>query len=143
MIKAQRNILTLACAMLFLFAITTYVNAQGLSAGTVSGVVVDPNNAIVPNASLTLSNPVTGYKRAAASGTDGSFQFSDVPPNTYQLTISATGFETATQSVVVRTSVPITLKIPLTVGVTTATVDITGIASDVLENVPTTHTDVD
>jgi len=76
MIKAQRNILSLACAILFLFSMMISVKAQGLSAGTVGGVVVDPNNAIIPNATLTLSNPVTGYKRTAATGTDGSFQFS-------------------------------------------------------------------
>ncbi|HJZ79955.1 MAG TPA: TonB-dependent receptor, partial [Pyrinomonadaceae bacterium] len=144
MIKAQRTTLILATAIVFLSSIVIHpANAQGLSAGTVNGVVVDPNGAIVTDATLTLANPVTGYKRTATTGADGSFQFNDVPPNSYQLTISASGFETATQTLVVRASVPINLKIPLTVGAATATVDITGIAADVLENVPTTHTDVD
>ena len=147
MSKAQRHTFTLIYALLSTFySISFAVNpasAQGLSAGTISGTVVDPNNAVVPNATLALSNPVTGYKRTAVTSADGSFQFTDVPPNTYQLTSSATGFETSSQTIVVRTSVPITLKISLVVGAATATVDITGIAADVLENVPTTHTDVD
>jgi hypothetical protein len=147
MIKAQRMIFGSTCAVFFVFvAILTgavSARAQALSAGTVSGTVVDPNNANIPNATLTLANPLTGYKRTATTAADGSFLFNDVPPNNYQLTIVANGFETATQTVMVRSAVPITLKIPLAIGAATATVDITGIGAGVLENVPTTHTDVD
>src|SRR5215472_20943 len=118
-------------------------SAQSLTAGTVSGTVVDPNGAIVPNASVTISNPVTGYNRTVTTGSDGAFQFNDVPPNNYQLSVNASGFEAAAQTLVVRTSVPINVKIPLAIGGTTATVTVSSAASDVLENVPTTHTDVD
>src|ERR1041385_3890515 len=79
------------------------VYAQSLTAGTVTGTVVDPNSAIVPNATVTLSNPVTGYKRTVTTGADGGFQFNDVPPNNYQLSVSASGFEPATQTLQVRT----------------------------------------
>jgi hypothetical protein len=113
------------------------------SAGTVSGVVVDPNSAVVANATVTISNAVTGYKRAANTGPDGSFRFNDVPPNNYQLTVSATGFAAATQTLDVRTSVPISLKIPLNISSATETVTVTGTASETLENVSTAHTDVD
>jgi Carboxypeptidase regulatory-like domain len=147
MIKAQRMVFRSTCAAFFLSIVmlsaTVSLPAQGLTAGTVSGTVVDPDNANIPNASLTLANPVTGYKRTATTAADGSFQFRDVPPNNYQLTITADGFATATQTVVVRSAVPITLKVPLAIGAATATVDITGIGAGVLENVPTTHTDVD
>ena len=118
-------------------------SAQSLTAGTVSGTVVDPNGAIVPNASVTISNPVTGYNRTVTTGSDGAFQFNDVPPNNYQLSVNASGFEPAAQTLVVRTSVPINVKIPLAIGGTTATVTVSSAASEVLENVPTTHTDVD
>ncbi|HEX6718118.1 MAG TPA: TonB-dependent receptor [Pyrinomonadaceae bacterium] len=114
-----------------------------MTAGTVSGTVVDPNNAIVPNAAVTISNPVTGYKRTLTTGTDGSFQFHDVPPNNYQLSVTATGFAPASQSLVVRTAVPINVKIPLEIGTTTESVTVTNSAGEVIENVPTTHTDVD
>jgi hypothetical protein len=147
MIKVQRMIFGSTCAVSFLFFVlltgAVSTPAQALTAGTVNGTVVDPDNANIPNATLTLANPVTGYKRNATTAADGSFLFSDVPPNNYQLTIAASGFETATQTVVVRSAVPITLKIPLAIGAATATVDITGIGAGVLENVPTAHTDVD
>jgi hypothetical protein len=48
--------------------------AQSLgSAGTINGVVTDPNGAVVPNASITISNPITGYKRTAAADDTGAF----------------------------------------------------------------------
>jgi len=143
----KKVIFSIAFAFLISFltlaAMSVPANAQALNAGAVSGVVVDPNNANIPNASVTLSNPVTGYKRTVTSEADGSFQFNDVPPNNYQLSVTATGFAPATQSVTVRSSVPINLKVPLEVSSATETVTVTSNAADVLENVPTTHTDVD
>ena len=58
---AQKSIPAIAFAFLVivLFCITQplKVQAQALSAGTVSGTIVDPNEAIVPNATVTISNP--------------------------------------------------------------------------------------
>src|SRR5437870_342776 len=146
MIKAQRNfILAFAFLVSFLSFSTASIAAKGqaLNAGTVSGVVVDPNGAVVPNASVTISNPITGYKRTTNTDPDGSFRFADVPPNNYQVTASGTGFAPATQTLTVRTSVPISLKISLAISSATETVTVTSNAADVIENVPTTHTDVD
>jgi hypothetical protein len=143
MIKAQRNILTLACAILFLFAITISAKAQGLSAGTITGVVTDPNNAVVPNATVTIANAVTGYTRTATTDAEGAFRFDNVPPNNYQLKASAPGFSSEQQSLVVRASVPISVKVPLAVTTASETVTISSDAAQALENTSTTHTDVD
>jgi hypothetical protein len=144
---AQRNILTIVFAFLILFSalVTTPVpaRAQGLTAGTVSGVVVDPNGAVVPNASVTIANSVTGYTRTVNTDKDGGFRFDNVPMNNYQVSVSATGFAAISESVAVRTSVPISLKIPLAISSATETVTVTSNASDTLENVSTAHTDVD
>jgi hypothetical protein len=121
-------------------------SAQGLgSAGSISGVVTDPNGAVVPGATVTISNPVTGYKRIVNSGADGTYRFNDVPPNNYQISVTAVGFSPAQQSLVVRTSVPVSLNIPLAVGgVGDEIVNVTGgNASDALENIPTSHVDID
>ncbi len=120
------------------------VGAQSMTAGTVSGTVTDPNGAVVPNANVTIANSITGYKKSATTGTDGVFQFVDIPPNNYQIAASANGFSQSAQNVTVRTAVPINLKIALSVGSAAETVTVTGgSASEMLENVPTAHTDVD
>ena len=142
----HRNISAIAfvlIAALTICSFTTNSKAQALSAGTVTGVVVDPNGAVVANATVTIINPITGYKRTVNTDANGSFHFNDVPPNNYQLTVSATGFSAEPQSLAVRTSVPISLKIPVEVSSATETVTVTSAGADVLENVPTTHTDVD
>ena len=118
--------------------------AQGLSSGTVAGTVLDPNNAAVPNANVTIANPVTGYKRTVTSGADGTFRFDNVPPNSYQLSVSASGFNVATKSLDVRSSVPMNIQVPLTVGGASVNVTVSTVsATDVLENEPSTHVDVD
>src|ERR1041385_3106499 len=84
------------------------VIAQALAAGTINGSVVDPNGAVVPNATVTIANAITGYQRTTATDADGNFRFTDVPPNNYQLAVSANGFSANTQTLTVRTAVPIT-----------------------------------
>ncbi|HEV2714885.1 MAG TPA: carboxypeptidase-like regulatory domain-containing protein, partial [Terriglobales bacterium] len=116
---------------------------QALSAGTVTGVVVDPNNAVIPNATVTITNTVTGYTREVNTGTDGAFRFNDVPFNNYQIFASAPGFASEKENVNVRTSLPISVKIPLTVSGAAATVTVTSSGQDILENVPNAHVDVD
>ncbi|MDX6500340.1 MAG: hypothetical protein QOG23_3600 [Blastocatellia bacterium] len=147
MIKAQRNVLSIAiafslCSLAFLLA-NQSTNAQGLSSGTVTGTVVDPNNAVVSNATVTLENAVTGYNRSMTTGADGVFRFDNVPFNTYVYSAAATGFAGSRGSINIRTSVPITLTIPLTVGTATASVTVTSTGADLLENVPSAHVDVD
>ncbi|MDX6694502.1 MAG: hypothetical protein QOF02_2105 [Blastocatellia bacterium] len=145
----HRTIHRFAFCLVLLLAIisasNTHARAQALGgAGTVSGVVTDPNGAVVPSASINIANPVTGYTRTTKTDAEGAFRFDNVPPNNYQLSVTAEGFTTAAQSLTVRTSVPISLKIPLTLSGANASVTIESVnASDVLENVPSTHTDVD
>jgi hypothetical protein len=116
---------------------------QSLTAATVTGTVTDPNDAIVPNASVTIANAVTGYKQTAITNTDGVFVFNNVPLNNYVFSASADGFSVVQKSVAIRSAVPITLNLSLTVGGTSESVTITSNSSEFLENVPSGHTDVD
>ena len=144
---AQKNIFTIAFVVLILVSVfssaSIVTKAQGLSSGTITGVVVDPNNAVVPNATVTIENAVTGYKRSVNTGTDGAFRFENIPFNNYVYSVSAPGFSGVRGSINIRTSVPITLSIPLAVSTATETVTITTNAAEVLENVSSAHTDVD
>lgn len=144
--KTRKSIVPFLFAFIFCSLISLKplsVAAQALNAGTVSGTVTDPNGAVVPNASVTIANAVTGYNRTVATGEDGTFRFSDVPLNTYQIKASAPGFSSEQETLAVRTSVPINVKIPLSVNAASETVTITSIAGDVLENTSTSHTNVD
>ncbi|MBV9211737.1 MAG: TonB-dependent receptor [Acidobacteria bacterium] len=144
--KTVRTIAFSFALLLTIFsAFHTDARAQALgNAGTVAGVVTDPNGALVPNANVTITNPVTSFTRTTTTDADGAFRFDNVPPNNYQLSVNANGFDAATQTLTVRTAVPISLKVQLTIGTAAATVDVNAVnASDVLENIPSTHVDVD
>src|SRR5438128_12026223 len=123
---AQKSFFTIASVFLILVSLfssaSVVAKAQGLSSGTITGVVVDPNNAVVPNANVTIENAVTGYKRSVNTGTDGAFRFENVPFNNYSYSVSAAGFSGARGSINIRTSVPSTLTIPLAVSPATETV---------------------
>lgn len=112
------------------------------TAGSVEGTVVDPSEAVVPGASVKIENAVTGYKRAATTDADGVFRFNGVPPNEYQLTVEASGFVVERQGISVRTQVPISLKISLSLASLESTVTVQS-SANVVESVPMTHTDVD
>ncbi|HWN97953.1 MAG TPA: TonB-dependent receptor, partial [Blastocatellia bacterium] len=112
------------------------------TAGTVQGVVTDPSNAVVSDAGVTIENRITGYKRETSTDATGAFRFDNIPPNTYLLSVSAKGFNVAQQTLTVRSSVPQSLAIALAIAARSETVEVSGVA-DIIETVPTTHTDVD
>jgi hypothetical protein len=110
---------------------------------SVTGTVKDPSGAVIPGATVTIFNPVTGYERTVSTDIQGGFSFPNVPFNPYHMTVSATGFATHVQDVDVNSAVPLNLNIGLELASGKTTVTVTTEPSDLIENVPTTHTDVD
>jgi hypothetical protein len=118
--------------------------AQGGNSGSIEGVVKDSSGGVVANATVEISYSVSGYSRTTTTGSDGSFRFTNVPFNTYHLVVSAAGFASYTLDVDVRSAVPANVAASLKVGsasATTVTVEANG--GDLVENDPTSHTDVD
>jgi hypothetical protein len=133
--------LALALAAVSVFCLASPAQSLG-TAGTVTGTVTDPNGAVVPGASVKIENPVTHFSRTATTDAQGSFRFDGVPQQEYQLSVTASGFNPAQQVVSVRTSVPIEVKVGLAIaGLTSNEVTVTD-TLNMVENVPTTHTDV-
>jgi hypothetical protein len=69
------------------------VSAQNAT-GSLSGVVTDSSNAVVPDAKVVLKNEATETLRDTVSNGSGFFSFQAVPPASYTLTVSAPGFTT-------------------------------------------------
>src|SRR5581483_7412541 len=104
--------------------------------------VLDSSGAAVGQAIVTLHNSVTGYSQNMQSANNGTFHFTNVPPNTYHLEIKAPGFAQYSQEVTVRSSLPIQVKATLAVATSTTTVNVEA-ASEALETDPSAHADVD
>ena len=73
-------------------------SASRLSAqtsGTISGHVVDSTGAVIPDATVTLTNAGTGASRSTVTTGAGNYTFPDVPPANYKVQVTHEGFKTA------------------------------------------------
>jgi hypothetical protein len=136
---------TLALGSLFLlFAIIVPpLFGQSLgNAGTIEGTVVDPAGAAVARAMVTIHNPVTGYRQSTVVGADGTFRFVNIPPNSYHLEVTASGFAVFAQDVSIRSAIPIQFKATLALAGAQTSVTVEG-SGDLIEVDPSAHIDAD
>ncbi len=77
-----------------LFSSGASARAQELGgAGTIQGTVKDATGGVMVSASVSLSNPVSGFRRDSTTDEAGRFSFRNMPPNPYHLEITAQGFQ--------------------------------------------------
>jgi outer membrane receptor protein involved in Fe transport len=92
--------------------------------GSIQGVVKDPTGALVPDAKVTVSQPVTGYKQTAQTDSAGTFKLVNIPFNTYKVHAEATGFQPTDESVDLETTIPFNLDLSLSLEQATAAVTV-------------------
>ena len=130
-------------AALAVYFVASVASANGqTTSGTISGTVVDPSGAVVENAIVQIHNPVSGLDRSASTDSKGDFSFPNVPYNPYHLTVNASGFARNVQDVEIRSAIPVNIKVSLSLAANSDTVTVEA-GSDLVENDPTGHTDVD
>ena len=139
--KIGNLIRILPLAACFFVAVAAHA-AQGGNAGSVRGSVTDPSGAVIPGATVHLTNAVSGLDRTTKTDATGQFEIDNVPFNNYQLRISASGFAALGQSLVLRSSVGTTMKFVLQIAAADSTVTVEA-SGDLVETDPTFHTDVD
>src|SRR2546425_1763378 len=116
-------------AVLLPLLVLTLVSTPGLAqsvTGTISGVVTDPNGAVVGGANVTLQRDQTKDKRDQVTNDSGRFSFAAVQPGIYTLKIEHQGFETLLRTkVVLSANETLALgELPLKTGQVTETVTI-------------------
>ena len=128
---------------LSLFLIVLGAAAQVGNSGSIDGVVKDQSGAAIVNATVEITNVVSGYTRSTASDGNGAYRFTNVPFNPYHMTVTANGFSAYSQDVDVRSGVPTKVDFGLKVGTEVTSVTVESNGGDLVENDPTFHTDVD
>jgi outer membrane receptor protein involved in Fe transport len=101
--------------------------------GSIQGVIKDPTGALVPNAKVVVTQPVTGYQQTTQTDAQGFFKLVNVPFNTYKVRVEASGFQPAEESVDLHTTIPLNVDLSLSVEETTAAVTITTGGEGMLE----------
>ncbi len=123
-----------------LLAPTISLQAQSAS-GTIAGTVTDGSGAVIPGATVTIENPVSGLKRTAKTDAGGQYKFTNLPFNAYHLSAQATGFSQFTTDVPVHSAVAVSPDIKMQVGGASTTVTVTG--DDLVETDTSLHSDID
>ena len=94
----------LVCGLFLLLPLFS-ANAQ-FRAG-IQGTVTDSTGALVPDATVTLTNKETNAKQMTQSSGDGFYRISGLPPGRYSLLIEKTGFKKQSFENVVNAQTPV------------------------------------
>jgi outer membrane receptor protein involved in Fe transport len=106
---------------------------------TVSGTVVDTSNAVVPGATLVLTGPAV--RETAVSDARGAYELRAVPPGSYQLAVSLSGFSPVSRNLLVSSADVVVPALVLAIAPTAETVVVTASKVETsLANAPATMT---
>ena len=120
----MKRFLSVVLAQLFLFACVIGL-AQSAGTGAIAGIVTDQTGAIIPDATIKVTNTATGTMQVINSTSDGRFTAALLQPGTYDLTISKAGFKDAAyHNEVVDVSQTEALNVTLAVGNASQTVQV-------------------
>ena len=109
-----RSTLFKPLAALLLFAAMAFGQSQNANVG---GRVTDPSGASVPNATVNLSQSERSLKTTVQSDSDGRFEFPNVAPGSYDLSVASAGFNEYVQhGIQLLANQPIRIDVKLQVG---------------------------
>ena len=132
--------------VLFAFLVTVFavseMRAQVLY-GSLIGTVSDQSGAVVPTATVTISNAQTGQSRETATDSEGRFSLQNVQAGTYEMKVTSAGFRTLTRtnvaiSINTVTRVPVLLE----VGQVTEQVTVEGAAAALQTDKTDVHVEI-
>ena len=83
--------IVLSGLFLFLLAVAAYAQVD-YSTGTLRGTVTDPQGAVVPGATIGVTNAATRITKTTKSLSDGTYQVPALQPGKYQISFEAAGF---------------------------------------------------
>ena len=84
------------------FAVTIFLSTSliaQVNTASLSGLVTDPSGAAVPNVTVNVTNPSTGYVRTVTTDNAGYYAFQNLPIGDYSIRVEASGFNTDTENV--------------------------------------------
>ncbi|MBS1800505.1 MAG: TonB-dependent receptor [Acidobacteria bacterium] len=117
-----------------LFLCSSFVRGQATT--SLGGRVTDAAGAVVPGASVRLTRTTTGSSRSGITNGSGDYQFSQLAPGRYELTISSQGFTTQKKTgIELLVSQPATINVALSVA--TVSSDVT-VSADIQPTLNTT-----
>ena len=117
-----------------LFLLLPLISANAQFRASIQGTVADSTGALVPDATVTLTNKETGAKQTTQTSGDGFYRISGLPPGSYSLVVEKSGFKKQVlENVVVSAEDAQGLDLVLTTGELAETVTITAETAQAIE----------
>ena len=111
--RSGARVVVLLAVLLLAFQNLSFAQSATTS---LRGTVSDAKGLVVAGAEVTLSNAATGFSRSTKTDGQGTYQFLELPPSAYVLTVEAAGFaKMKRENVVLQVSNPATLNLILEV----------------------------
>jgi hypothetical protein len=122
----MKKLLSLLCFVVLCFIASGTVDALGQTASSsLRGTVYDSTGALIPSAEIKLLDITQGYSRVQKSNAAGAYHFLDIPPGHYDISVTATGFQTTTsKNVILIVDTPSSLDFHLAVGEESTVVEV-------------------
>ena len=122
--KSIRIVLTLG----LMLGLTSALMSQ-VQTGSITGLITDNENNVLPGVTLTISSPSLMGTRTYISTSAGVFRFPALPPGTYSLKAELPGFKTAERDdIVIRVGMVVTLDITMQLASIAEEVAVTAVA---------------
>jgi hypothetical protein len=117
---------TVVGALLVAWAFAGPAAAQ-MTRGAISGTVRDATGAVVPGATVTVTNTGTNQAKTAVSDAQGFYRVGALEPGRYSVRTELAGFSTVeSRDIPVRTASEVSLNVELKVGGATEAITVTG-----------------
>ncbi len=129
---------------LTMLVFTTTLSAQLSTRATITGTVTDSSGAVVPDATVTLTDNATKVATQTLSNHDGVFVASDLTVDTYTVTFAKTGFKSYTVTgVELHPTETVSVNGSLSVGSTSQTITVEAASTQVETSTPEVSADID
>ncbi len=110
---------------LFVIAILLASPAWAQFTSNVQGAVQDSSGAVVPKATVILTNVGTQATRTTVTDPDGNFRFVSLAPGSYKLSVEASGYSRSESTITLLTEQNLNVPVTLKVGAVTEAVTVT------------------
>ena len=118
-------------AITLILSASVFASAQ-FDTGTITGFVTDSTGAVLPQATVTVSNVATNFQKTMRTDARGGFTASSLPLGNYVVSAKAASFaEASSQSVVLNVGATVNVNLSLSVEATKETVEVTGTSTTV------------
>ena len=102
--------------------------AFGQATTSLRGTVKDPSGALIPNATVSITDQTVNKTVEAVTNARGEYQFPQIPPAKYIITVSAQGLGSQSKSAELLVNQPATIDFSLSIQTSSVTVDVSASA---------------